>query len=89
MNSNDDVSVYKSEYLTIERLSPGSLKGEFDGLNKNYSMATINGRKKRAKEDKLRKLQAGLAENMSFEDVLGPPKPKRAKRNKQHSEVES
>ena len=52
-------------------------------------MATINGRKKRAKEDKLRKLQAGLAENMSFEDVLGPPKPKWAKRNKQHSEVES
>jgi hypothetical protein len=71
------------------RRSPGSLKGKFDGLNKNYSMATINGKRKHVKEDKLRKLQAGLADNMSFEDVLGPPKPKRAKKNKQHSEVES
>ena len=71
------------------RCSPGSLQGEFDGLNKNYSMATINGRRKHVNKDKLRKLQAGLADNMSFEDVLGPPKPKRAKRNKQHEEVES
>lgn len=71
------------------RRSPGSLKGEFDGLNKNYSMDTINGKRKHVKEDKLRKLQAGLADNMSFEDVLGPPKPKRTKKDKQHSEVES
>ncbi len=48
-------------------------------------MATIPGRpKKHVKDEKLRKLQAGLTENMSFEDVLGPPK-KAQKRYKRHS----